>query len=121
MAREPAKTAMRLHVACHGVGCGLALTGADERNNIVDTMQAITVTLRSIGNSKGVVLPKPVLAQAGLEGAANVSMTIENGAIVLRGPTRAGWAAAARALAEQGADDLVMGEFGNQDDAELTW
>jgi antitoxin MazE len=87
-------------------------------------MQAIPVTIRSIGNSKGVVLPKPLLAQVGLEDAAGAEMTVENGAIVLRRaspPAREGWAEAARKIAAQGDDHLVMGEFGNDADAELEW
>jgi len=82
------------------------------------------VTIRPIGNSKGIVLPKPLLAQAGLGDEASAEITIEDGAIVLRKPSRtvrAGWAEAAQALAAQGGDELVMGEFGNLDDAELTW
>ncbi len=87
-------------------------------------MQAIHVTIRSIGNSKGVVLPKPVLAQVGLGDATDAEMTVENGAIVLRKPAkpaRDGWAEAAKKLAAQGGDTLVMGEFGNAADSDLTW
>ena len=87
-------------------------------------MQAMHVTIRSIGNSKGVVLPKPVLAQAGLEDATDAEMTVENGVILLRKPARPardGWAEAAKKLAAEGGDALVMGEFGNEADAELTW
>jgi antitoxin MazE len=87
-------------------------------------MQAIPVTIRSIGNSKGVVLPKPLLAQVGLEDAAGAEMTVENGAIVLRRaspPAREGWAEAAQKITAQGDDHLVMGEFGNDADAELEW
>ena len=87
-------------------------------------MQAIHVNIRAIGNSKGVVLPKPVLAQAGLEDASDAEMTVENGAIILRKsakPARFGWAAAAKRLATEGGDELIMGEFGNEGDAELTW
>ncbi len=93
-------------------------------NNIVDTMRAIHVTIRSIGNSKGVVLPKPVLAQVGLEDATDAEMTVENGVILLRRPARTvreGWAAAAQKLAQKGGDTLVMGEFANDEDAELVW
>lgn len=82
------------------------------------------VTIRTIGNSKGIVLPKPLLAQAGLEGQATASIEVENGAIVLRKPAkalRAGWAAAAATVAAQEADTLLMGEFGNAEDAEFTW
>jgi antitoxin MazE len=82
------------------------------------------VAIRSIGNSKGVVLPKPLLAQAGLDDQAIAEITVEGGAIILRKPTkpvRVGWAQAAQALAAQGGDELLMGEFGNADDAELSW
>ncbi|EYC52151.1 antitoxin [Hylemonella gracilis str. Niagara R] len=82
------------------------------------------VTIRPIGNSKGIVLPKPILAQAGLEEATKAEMTVENGAIVLRTPAkpaRDGWAEAAKKLAAEGGDKLVMGEFGNKGDAEQVW
>jgi len=49
---------------------------------------------------------------------------VENGSIMLSKsskPPRAGWALAAAAIAEQGEDELLMGEFGNADDAELRW
>lgn len=85
-------------------------------------MRAVQIPIRRIGNSRGVVIPKPILSQAGLEDS--VELSIEGDAIVLRrptGPARAGWAAAARALADQGGDRLVMGEFGNQGDADLAW
>jgi antitoxin MazE len=79
------------------------------------------VLLRPIGNSQGIVIPKPLLSQIGLE--AEVEMTVEDGAIVLRRPrsVRAGWADAARALAQAGDDTLVMGEFSNDEDAEQVW
>ena len=79
-------------------------------------------TIRKIGNSRGVVIPKPVLAQIGLEDEAE--MTVEAGALVLRRPAkpvRSGWADAARKLAETGEDALVLGEFANEADAELEW
>jgi len=80
------------------------------------------VTIRQIGNSQGFVIPKPILTQVGLEGEAE--MTIEAGALVLRKPAksaRTGWAEAAQKIAECDDDTLVMGEFGNEVDAELVW
>ena len=82
------------------------------------------LNIRQIGNSHGVVIPKPVLAQLGLDRNAGVEMTIEDGALVLRrpaGPARRGRAEAARKIAEAGDDELVMGEFGNAEDSELVW
>ena len=81
------------------------------------------VTIRQIGNSQGIVIPKPLLAQVGLDGG-EAEMTIEGGALVLRKPTkpaRAGWAEAAQKIAQRGDDALVMGGFGNEADAELVW
>ncbi|MGN6229979.1 MAG: AbrB/MazE/SpoVT family DNA-binding domain-containing protein [Trinickia sp.] len=78
--------------------------------------------IRRMGNSQGVLIPKPVLAQLGLEN--EVEMEVENDAIVLRRPrhkAREGWAEASRVLSESGDDALVMGEFANADDAELAW
>ena len=77
-----------------------------------------------MGNSQGVVIPKPVLAQLGLDSKAGAEMTIEHGALVLRrpaSPARSGWAEAARKVAEDGDDELVMGEFSNAEDSELVW
>ena len=79
-------------------------------------------TIRPIGNSQGVVIPKLLLAQIGLEG--EVEMTIEAGALVLRKPSkpvRASWAEAAKKLANAGDDRLALGEFANECDAELMW
>jgi antitoxin MazE len=98
------------------------LTDHRDWNNIVTTMKPLHITIRQIGNSHGVVIPKPLLAQAGLVGEAE--MTVEHGAIVLRKPTesaRRGWADAARAVAAHGGDELLMGEFGNEGDSELVW
>jgi antitoxin MazE len=87
-------------------------------------MRALHVSIRQIGNSQGVVIPKPLLAQLGLDAKAGVEMAIEDGALVLRGPAspaRAGWAEAAKKIAKAGDDELVMGEFGNAGDSELAW
>jgi len=86
---------------------------------IVITLKAIHVSMRQIGNSHGVVIPKPVLAQLGLSREAGAEMTAEGGALVLRRPAkpaRTGWAEAARKIADAGDDGLVMGEFGNDAD-----
>ena len=40
-------------------------------------MKSLTVTIRRIGNSQGIDIPKPLLAQVGLEGEAE--MTVEDG------------------------------------------
>jgi antitoxin MazE len=85
-------------------------------------MKSLPVTVRRIGNSLGIVIPKPVLAQVGLSKQAE--LTVERGAIVLRKPRRAarsGWAEAAKSVSTQGEDELLMGEFSNAADLELEW
>jgi antitoxin MazE len=80
------------------------------------------VALRQIGNSQGIVIPKPLLAQLGLKGEVN--MTVENGALVLRKPAkpvREGWAEAAQTIAQADDDGLVLGEFANEGDDQLAW
>ena len=82
------------------------------------------IAIRNIGNSKGVVLPKLLLAQVGLDEESVADVAIENGAIVLRKPAqsvRAGWADAAKAVAAAGDDALLMGEFANAGDELLSW
>jgi antitoxin MazE len=78
--------------------------------------------IRRLGNSQGVLIPKPILAQLGLED--EVEMEIENDALVIRRPqrkAREGWAQASNGVAAAGDDQLVMGDFGNADDAEWAW
>ena len=82
------------------------------------------IAIRNIGNSKGVVLPKPLLAQAGLEDQTTASIAVENGHIILSKPAKAvrtGWSEAAAVVATNGDDAMLMGEFGNADDAGLSW
>jgi antitoxin MazE len=86
----------------------------------------MTTTIRCLGNSRGIIIPKPMLKEAGLEEEAEI--TLEQGAIVLRKPRhkprrnpRQGWAEASRKLVEAGDDQLVWPEFGNQDDGDLQW
>jgi antitoxin MazE len=80
------------------------------------------ITIRKMGNSQGVIIPKPVLAQAGLDDEAE--MSVERGAIVLRKPRRGvreGWAEASKAIAASGDDTLAWPEFGNAEDSALAW
>jgi antitoxin MazE len=80
------------------------------------------VSIRPFGNSRGIVIPKPLLTQLGLVDQAD--LTVEDGALVIRkpaGPVRAGWADAAKALALQQDDALLLGDFGNEGDEDLQW
>ena len=85
--------------------------------------QVVKTTIRRFGNSQGVLIPKPVLAQVRLE-EGPAEMTVEGDAIVLRRAkedVRTGWAQAAAALGATGGDALVWPEFGNAQDDELVW
>ncbi len=79
-------------------------------------------TIRRLGNSQGILIPKPLLQQVGLVDQAE--MRVEGDALVLRRPKaapRSDWAAASRKLAALGDDALTLPEFGNEGDAELKW
>ncbi len=80
------------------------------------------VTIRKVGNSQGVLIPKPILAQVGLQGTADLQ--VRNGVIEIRPlhrNRREGWAEAARTIAGHGDDALVWPELGNRGDDELVW
>ena len=82
------------------------------------------IIIRNIGNCKGVLLPKALLVQAGLDGEATASVRVQDDSIILSKPVRQprrGWSEAAAAVAAHGGDSLLMGEFGNAGDAELDW
>jgi antitoxin MazE len=80
------------------------------------------VTIRKIGNSQGVLIPKPVLVQVGLEGKAD--LRVRDGVIEIRpirSNPREGWAEDAQRLAKEGKDGLVWPEFANDGDRDLNW
>lgn len=80
--------------------------------------------IRKIGNSYGVIIPKPLLAEIGAKPNDRVDLKVENGKITIaplgRDP-RAGWAEECKAIREAGEDGLVWPEFGNDDDEKLVW
>jgi antitoxin MazE len=79
-------------------------------------------TIRRIGNSRGILVPKPLLKQTGLVDEAEI--LLEGNTLVVRRPKtapRSGWAEAASELAAQGADALALPEFANEADTDLKW
>ena len=81
-----------------------------------------TRKLSSKAQGQGVIIPKPLLAEVGLTGEAE--MRVENGAIVLRPARRSpreGWAQACAAIAAAGDDRPVWPEFANEGDETLAW
>ena len=80
------------------------------------------VAIRKMGNSQGVLIPKPFLAQLGLAGT--VDLQVRDGVIEIRPRQknpREGWAADSQRLAAADDDALVWPEFANATDAELIW
>ncbi len=80
------------------------------------------VAVRKMGNSQGVLIPKPILAQLGLEGTADLQ--VRDGVIEIRAVRRnprEGWAEDAQRLAALAGDALVWPELANADDALLSW
>jgi antitoxin MazE len=79
-------------------------------------------TIRRLGNSQGILIPKPLLQQVGLIDQAE--LLVEGDSLVLRRPKsapRAGWAEAARSVAAACDDTLVLPDFANEDEAEMVW
>jgi antitoxin MazE len=80
------------------------------------------VAIRKMGNSQGVLIPKPILAQIGLEGSADLQ--VRDGVIEIR-PVRRnrreGWEQDAQRLAVEGGDALVWPGLANEGDDELVW
>jgi antitoxin MazE len=71
--------------------------------------------IKKFGNSAGVIIPKPLLAELGAKAGDDVDLRVENGRIVIEcvaGHPRQGWAADAQRLAAEGDDGLVWPEFG---------
>ncbi len=83
------------------------------------------VAIRTMGNSKGVLIPKPILEQTGLLDAADLQVV--NGVIEIRPfkrGLREGWAEDSARVAQsevEALDALVWPEFANADDASLQW
>jgi antitoxin MazE len=80
--------------------------------------------VRKMGNSSGVIIPKPILTQIGVAAGDDLDLSLDKDRIVLtpmkRHP-RAGWADASKRIAEDGDDVLVWPEFGNAGDSDLKW
>ena len=81
-------------------------------------------SIKKIGNSAGVVIPKTLLAELGAKAGDRVDLLVEGDHLVIRPArraARAGWADDAQRIATLGDDALVWPEFANEGDDELTW
>ena len=83
-------------------------------------------TLRKMGNSTGMILPKAILDQLGLSSGAKVELRVENGEVIAKPEKRKireGWEEAAKRV---GADplteeDLAWLDMPNDFDKEWEW
>lgn len=79
--------------------------------------------IRKMGNSQGVLIPKPFLAQTGMD-IGEVAIEIVNNSIVickLEKKARDGWAVASKKIAAATDDALVWPDFANDGDKDLVW
>jgi antitoxin MazE len=79
--------------------------------------------IRRFGNSRGVLIPRPMLEQAGFTGP-DAELRVERNGLSLRPVrrrARVGWAAAARAIAAQDGGGAQWPGFANAGDETLKW
>jgi antitoxin MazE len=80
------------------------------------------IRLIRIGNSKGIRIPKSLIAQSGLQD--EVEITLKGNAIVIRPAInpREGWIEAFVEMSRRGNDALVDGDVANEfDETEWEW
>ncbi len=80
--------------------------------------------IRKMGNSQGILIPKPFLMQTGLD-IGEVEIQVENEAIVIRKPkkrSREGWAQACQRIAASSAEPAIAWPLiPNDADAGFSW
>jgi antitoxin MazE len=87
-------------------------------------MSAMKSAIRKMGNSHGVIIPKPLLEEIGAKPGDTVDLTVKNKKIVIAAPPkppRSGWAEDSKRLAAAGEAGLVWPEFANDGDNDLKW
>lgn len=80
------------------------------------------VSIRKMGNSHGILIPKPILLETGLTDVAE--LVLNKGVIEIRPiktHPRAGWAQDAQRIAAQADDALVWPALANEGDEALQW
>lgn len=81
-------------------------------------------SIKKIGNSAGVVIPKTLLTALGAKAGDAVDLAVEGDHLVIRPARRApraGWAEDSQKIAAAGDDEPVWPDFGNEGDDDLTW
>jgi antitoxin MazE len=81
-------------------------------------------TVRKVGNSSGVIIPKSMLSEIGLATGDPVDLTLDDGRIAIapvKKRPREGWAEAFGNIEELEEEDIAWLQFGNKGDDELQW
>jgi antitoxin MazE len=81
-------------------------------------------TIRKMGNSHGVIIPKPLLMEIGAKANDPVDLRIKKGRLVIepiKRKPRAEWGEASRKIAEAGDGGLAWPEFANKADEDMKW
>lgn len=78
------------------------LLGNNNTRNYKNHKATMRIAIRPFGNSRGIVIPKPLVIRKPAQAA------------------RVGWSEAAKALANANDDVLVMGDFGNEADKDFS-
>jgi antitoxin MazE len=79
-------------------------------------------SIKKIGNSSGILIPKPMLTELGAVPGDSVDISLAGGKLIIEFlPPRAGWADDAKKIAEAGDDGLAWPEFPNAGDDDLQW
>ncbi|GAB2699607.1 hypothetical protein GCM10027037_25270 [Mucilaginibacter koreensis] len=79
-------------------------------------------TLRSIGNSKGVILPQSLLKQCSIDNEVNIEVKDDAIVITPAGEKRKGWAEAFKTMADNGDDVMQIPDvFTDEDQSDWTW
>jgi antitoxin MazE len=85
---------------------------------------SMKTAIRKMGNSHGVLIPKPFLLQTGLD-IGEVEIEVENDAIIIRKPkkkSREGWAQACQQIAARTAEQAIAWPLIPSDvDAGFSW
>jgi antitoxin MazE len=81
-------------------------------------------SLRKMGNSTGMILPKPILKALGIETGAAMELVVEEGRVIatpVKREVREGWEADAERISAESldGDSQAWLSFGN--DADLEW
>lgn len=83
----------------------------------------MTTSIRNIGNSKGIILPKNILDQCDI--GKDVSIEVKHNSIIITAtpkPKRKGWEKAFKEMAENGDDALAMPDiFNDENTDDWTW